>query len=210
MKLLLLANGDFENTNVNINDYNLICCIDGGFNNYIKYFKKDPDFIIGDLDSISPTILSKYQNKINIIKKDNQDVSDLLFAVNYFINNFKDIQEIDIYGAIGNRIDHTLCNIILLKHIPNNIKAKIISLQEEIYLVRKNITIQKQLNKTISLIPLTNITNINTKGLKWELIKEDLNYGFINGISNIALQNDIEINIDNGELLVISNKFINL
>ena len=91
-----------------------------------------------------------------------------------------------------------------------NIKAKIISLKEEIYLVRKNITIQKQLNKTISLIPLTNITNINTKGLKWELIKENLNYGFINGISNIALQNDIEINIDNGELLVISNKFINL
>jgi thiamine pyrophosphokinase len=206
MKLLFIANGKVGK-NVSktfFKYYDKIICVDGGLNNL--YFIDEniiPDYIMGDLDSAKKSLLEKFKDKSVIIKKDNQDETDLLFSINYFLKNFFNITEISIFCGVGNRLDHSLCNMLLLKKIPDKINSKIIGSHEEIFLLRDKLRIKDKKNKTISIIPLTNIKKINCCGLKWKLDNIDLNFGFINGISNIINENDIEITLVEGECLVL-------
>lgn len=204
-KILFIANGQVCKFNKSFfNNFNEIICVDGGYNS-TKLYEISPTFLIGDLDSAKVN-KSKLIKTCKIIMKDNQDESDLEFAIKYIIKNIKDIEEITIINATGLRLDHTLNNIILLKSIPSEIITKIINENEELYLVRNNITLNNVLNKTLSILPIANIKNIKTSGLKWELDNVDLNFGFVGGISNICLKDKIKISIESGEAIVILNR----
>jgi thiamine pyrophosphokinase len=206
MKLLFIANGEV-NKNVSktfFKYYDKIICVDGGLNNLDLIDENIvPDYIVGDLDSAKESLLKKFKDKSIIIKKNNQDETDLLFSIKYFLRNFSGITEISIFCGTGNRLDHTLCNAFLLRQIPDEINSKIIGINEEIFLLRNKLRIKNKKNKTISLIPLTNIKKINCQGLKWKLDNVNLRFGFINGISNIISENDIEITLVKGECLVL-------
>lgn len=207
MKVLLIANGNYRNIEKNLSkdffkSFDKIVCADGGLNNLYKINKNIiPDFIIGDFDSAKPTLLDKYKNKSKIIKKDNQDESDLYFSVKYITKIYKNIDEITILCGTGSRLDHTLCNIILLNKI--NIKSKIIGDNEEIYLLKDKLEIKNKKNWTLSLIPITRTKNVFSKDLKWQYKNINLDFGFINGISNIIENNNLTITIDEGLAIVI-------
>ena len=75
--------------------------------------------VVGDFDSLdknSQTLLEKME--LNLIKLDPiKDNTDLDVAIAYA--NKLGYQEINIYGAIGARLDHTLLNLNLLKKNPH-------------------------------------------------------------------------------------------
>ena len=199
MRLLIVANSSNIPT-INYKLFDKIVCCDGGG----KYVPTNiiPDVIVGDFDSIDKQEMMRLVNKSEIIFKNNQDESDLSFALKYCIKQYKP-EEIIITGAISaDRFDHSCCNALLLKQIPKNISAKIITKTQEIYFVDKKICFSNQIAKTLSIIPLTNCEHIKTSGLKWE-IDGDLQFGFVNGISNIIISNQSSITINNGEILAI-------
>jgi thiamine pyrophosphokinase len=210
MKILFILNGEFvdELSDEFLRRYDKIVCVDGGLNNFEKIKTNIiPDYIIGDFDSVDVNVFKKYKNKSKIIKKDNQDESDLVFALKNIVSDIKNINNIDICCATGGRIDHTLCSILTLKQIDTKIKSCIVGNDCIVYLFKNNkIEINVKVGQTISLIPLTNIVNINTQGFKWELNGIDLQFGFVNGISNIALNKNISVSIEKGECLIIINK----
>ena len=199
MRLLIVANSSNIPT-INYKLFDKIVCCDGGG----KYVPTNiiPDVIVGDFDSIDKQEMMRLVNKSEIIFKNNQDESDLSFALKYCLKQYKP-EEIIITGAISaDRFDHSYCNTLLLKQIPKNISAKIITKTQEIYFVDKKICFSNQIAKTLSIIPLTNCEHIKTSGLKWE-IDGDLQFGFVNGISNIIISNQSSITINNGEILAI-------
>jgi thiamine pyrophosphokinase len=203
MKILLIANG--ENVDVNYGEFDKVICVDGGLNALSNGVI--PDAIVGDFDSAVQKKIEFFKEKSNgksqIIFKDNQDVSDLLFALEFSLKEYKP-NNITIINAIStDRIDHTLCNILLLKKIPIYIDAKIITKTQTIILVRKEIIINDRLGKTLSIIPITNCKNVNTNGLKWNISNVNIPFGFINGISNIITSNNSKIMIEQGEILVV-------
>ena len=73
-------------------------------------------------------------------------------------------------------------------------------------LINNKIEINVKVGQTISLIPLTDIININTTGLKWELGGVNLQFGFVNGISNVTLSDNIIVSVKSGECLIVVNK----
>ena len=192
MRLLIVANSNNIPT-INYKLFDKIVCCDGG----AKYVPTNiiPDVIVGDFDSLGEQEIVKLAtNKSKIVFKANQDESDLSFALKYCIKQYKP-EEIIITGAISaDRFDHSWCNTLLLKQIPKNISAKIITKTQEIYFVDKKICFSNQIGKTFE--------HIKTSGLKWE-INGDLQFGFVNGISNIIISNQSSIAINNGEILAI-------
>lgn len=76
---------------------------------------------IGDFDSMSKAEYAMVQSKgiplmtLNVIK-DNTDLDEALV---YGFNH--GYQWIDVYGAIGKRIDHSYANILLLSRYPNQV-----------------------------------------------------------------------------------------
>ncbi|MDR1425869.1 MAG: thiamine diphosphokinase [Rickettsiales bacterium] len=213
MKLLFIANGD---TGTDLEEgffrkFDACVCVDGGLNWLHDHYEHiRPEFIIGDLDSARRDVLEKYRTTSKIIKKDNQDESDLMFALRYILEKSNiPVDEITIVGATGHRIDHTLCNIITLRQIPMEIPAKILTtLGEEVFLARKNLVLERIRGKTLSLIPITDISGLSCSGTKWPLTNVDLPFGFVNGISNLAEEETVNISLSAGELLVILNKTV--
>lgn len=206
-KVLFIANGQVCQFEKNFfNNFDEIVCVDGGYNS-TKLYGISPTFLIGDLDS-AKVEKTEPDKACKLVFKDNQDESDLEFAIKYILKNVKDIGEITIINATGLRLDHTINNIILLKSIDKRIIAKLISENEELYLVRDTIILENVLNKTLSILPITDVKNIKTHGLKWELDGADISFGFVGGISNVCLEDIIKISLESGEILVILNKVI--
>lgn len=205
MKVLFILNGGYNNKLESfLNDYDIIVAVDGGLN-HLKNFT--PHYVIGDFDSIDKKLLENINS--NVIFKNNQDESDFLFALKYITKKYSNIENIDVICATGDRIDHTICSIFTLINFDVNIK--IIGINENIYVLKNNtINLKTKINTTISIIPLTDIRNIKSSGLKWEYNNNNLNLGFVNGISNLSTKEDIFISVESGIVLIVENTKLNI
>lgn len=184
-----------------------IICVDGGAK-HVRSFGLVPNVLIGDLDSISEEDLEYFKNlNVKIMKyQPEKDLTDTEIAVDYAIES--GYTELTIIGGIGTRIDHSLGNIFLLKKmLDRGIKGLIVNEQNEIRLTNDKISIMREEDTKISLLPLTNVVEgITTKGLYYKLNNEDIEMGSNRGISNEFSAETAEVTIKNGILIVIKSK----
>lgn len=136
-----------------------------------------PNYIVGDFDTIDNNILKEYEKNesVQICKYSPQkDYTDTDLAIDLAIK----IKSNNIYiiGAIGTRIDHVLGNIhALFQTLNENVNAKIIDKNNEIYLINKTTKINKTNKKYFSLIPLTSkVEGVTLKGFKYNVENENL------------------------------------
>lgn len=210
MKALIIANGNINNINILKGiekEYDFILAADGGTNYCIKASIL-PDLIIGDLDSISSEIL-KISRKNNIpIEKfpAKKDSTDTELAIDYLIN--KGYKDITLMGVTGSRMDHTLGNILLLsKLMDNGVKGKITDEYNVIYLVQDGLTLSKERNSFLSVIPITNSgIIISLKGFEYELDNKEVSFASTFCISNKIIEDKGRIKIHKGKALVFISK----
>ncbi len=111
-RTVILADGNFPKHVLPVSALNsaekIICC-DGAADGLITT-GREPDAIIGDMDSISPATRSVYKDRL--VEINEQDTNDLEKALNWCLQ--KGISDVTILGATGKREDHTLGNIFLL------------------------------------------------------------------------------------------------
>tara|TARA_B110000196_G_scaffold93913_1_gene81224 strand:- start:191 stop:808 length:618 start_codon:yes stop_codon:yes gene_type:complete len=201
-KIILVLNGNlFKKSELTLflKKYNKIICVDGAANKVINA-KIKPNYIIGDLDSISRTNLIKYKNKI--IKLKNQNYNDLQKALNWLKN--KGINDIDIIGFDGKRADHMINNFNIIIDSINDLNIKIITEKGTFYTVDKNITFSNVLNKSISIFNKNLNNKISSKGLKYEL-KDRILKNIYDGTLNLAIKNDVSLITNQKILIFISN-----
>lgn len=210
MKALIVLNGkilDLNRLRVVGKEVDFILSADGGTNHCLQA-SLIPDLVVGDLDSIS-------EESIQIIKKNGipiekfpvkKDKTDSELASDYVID--KGFKDITIMGAIGNRMDHTLANILLLtKLTEKGIKGRIIDGNNTIYLVEDELTLENQAGFYVSIIPITNSgILISLKGFEYELENTEIKFGSTLGISNRIVKNKGIVKVHKGRGLVIVSK----
>lgn len=170
-----------------------------------------PNYIVGDFDSVPPTILQEYRNNPQVIfhqynpEKDNTD-TDMAIQLAIQLNSSK----ITIMGALGKRIDHTIANIHILKYaLEAQIPCQILDRHNKIYLINKHYTLYKNrtYGKYISFIPLTTkVEGITLKGFKYPLKDASLSIGLSLGISNEIVEEVATIEVEKGILIAIESK----
>ena len=193
----------------NMYGQNIIVC-DRGLEALYK-LKIIPNHVVGDFDSVSPEILEFYKKQSQIIfhtyhaEKDNTD-TDIALKLAIRLKSSK----ITIMGALGKRIDHALANIHILKDaLEANIPCQIIDEHNRIYLINKEITLEKDkiYGKYVSLIPLTSeVEGITLTGFKYPLENYTLPIGTSLGISNEIIEDRAHIKMKKGILIVIESK----
>lgn len=210
LKALLILNGNISDLNVLYRlgkESDFILCADGGADYALKV-SLIPDMIIGDLDSISSNTLEKvYENKIPIEKFPvKKDATDSELAIDYLIE--KGYKNLTIVGALGDRMDHTLGNMLLLKKLnQNEIIGKMIDEKNTIYLVEKELRLDKEKDSFVSLIPITDGGAIVTlRGFEYRLDKTKISFGSTIGISNRIVEERGCITVNEGQCLVIISK----
>ena len=201
-KIILVLNGKlFKKSKLTLflKNYSKIICVDGAANKVINANMK-PDYIIGDLDSISRINLVKYKNKVVELK--DQNYNDLQKALNWLKNN--GTSNIDIIGFDGKRADHMINNFNIIIDDINNFNIKIITERGTFYTVDKKMTFNNILNKSVSLFNKNPNNKISSKGLKYEL-KDRILLNMYEGTLNLAIQNNITVVTKYKILIFISN-----
>jgi thiamine pyrophosphokinase len=203
-KIIIIANGTIKNLNFHkkiLKDADLIICADGGA---ISAKKMDiiPDYIIGDFDSVNQSTIDFYKKKgkTEIIEDNNQYKTDLELALE--LAETLEPNEILILGAIGDRIDHTLANILCLTNIKTNVKTQLIDDKNTMELVDRSIDITGEKDDIISVVPLTDLMGLTYNGLKWIVSNKDTKFGWF-GISNKMSKNYAKIRLKKGKFLLI-------
>ena len=92
--------------------------------------------------------------------------------------------------------------------LENNIKAVIVDRNNEIQLIKKKKIIKKDNKyKYISIIPLTTeVTGVTLKGMKYSLNNYNLKIGSSLGISNEQIEENAEIELSSGILIIIKSR----
>lgn len=167
-----------------------------------------PDVITGDLDSIDSSTLQFFQKKnVRIQSIKDQSRNDLEKALGFALVG--QYPTIDVIGATGKRIDHTLNNLSVLKKYSVNANIRFFDNEFVMNFVDGRERFDYKKNDVVSLIPLPDAENIYAKGLKYKLSNSSLEFGKMTGALNTALSDKITIDA-NGSLLVIRKHFGNI
>ncbi len=207
MKAIIIANGqihdgDFHRNPIRAAD--LVICANGGARNALT-LDLTPNVVIGDLDSFDESLRSQLEKERCqfITHPAHKDQTDLELAVKYAVE--QGAQEVLILGALGNRFDHTLANVLLLA-LPElrPVKAKILDGNQEVFLIRDEALIEGQVGDILSLLPLTKeVTGIYTQGLEYALKDGALCLGPSRGVSNVLTSPQARVRIGQGLLLAV-------
>ena len=203
MKVVIISGGNFPNQAI-LNKYitknSYIICADSGFDALANTNIK-PNLCVGDMDSVKSSLIGQ----ITQIYPKNKNKTDTEIAIDIAIE--KRATEVILLGCSGNRLDHTLSNINMLKILlAHNINGKMIDSNNIIMLCDSQVQIQPAKHYYCSLIPLNDCTGITTSGLKYPLRDENLSSKTSRGISNEFNSSSAKITVKSGLLLVIIAK----
>lgn len=197
MRAVIIGNGNIKSYDFiksRISNSDLIICADGGYN-HARNMDIMPDVLIGDLDSASG--YDDVKNRLEYPVR--KDFTDGELAVMYA--NEHGCDEIVLAGMTGNRLDHTIADIMLLAHCK---KGVLIDDNNEIYLLRDKLIIEGYRGQTLSIVPITgDAEGVSTSGLEYPLNAETLHFASTRGISNVMTAEKCEITIEKGLALVI-------
>lgn len=181
-------------------DADLILCADGGYDHAISAGIL-PDFLIGDLDSISTSSSSEIEKIIYPCEKDDTDTG---ICLNTALE--QGCRDILILGGLGGRLDHTISNIELITGKIHLVDRIMIKDKRNSCIVIKDgsISLKKQENKFISVFSMTEKSyGVSETGVKYTLDKAILPFGSTLGTSNEFTDDTAEISVENGILLIV-------
>lgn len=213
MKICIILNGEIDNyksTKKVILDekYDCTICSDGGANHA---YKMDiiPDYILGDLDSINLDRLDYYKEAGVSFKKfpSKKDETDTELCI--YLAKTLGADQIDFFGSLGGRIDHTMANIKLLYYTKEyGIYSRILSTKEDIYLLEDGeMELHGNRGDTISVVAAKgDAVGVTLLDLEYPLDRYYMKYSKPIGISNVMLKDMCKIIVEKGCLLVIRNK----
>ncbi|MRR15402.1 MAG: thiamine diphosphokinase [Deltaproteobacteria bacterium] len=193
----------FSETVAKIADRLLIVC-DGGARHLARSGLM-PDVLLGDMDSINPEQLAKYEKAgVRVIRYPvNKDYTDTALALDYALSLKP--RSIDIWGTQGGRIDHTLANLFLLiKAREAGIETRLMDEYMEAFVPAGDVLFTGASGCLVSLIALSpRVEGITLDGFLYPLCNGTLTMSESRGVSNIIAGDRAGIRVRSGNLLVI-------
>ncbi|HNR67607.1 MAG TPA: thiamine diphosphokinase [bacterium] len=166
-----------------------------------------PDLLVGDLDSIDPEDLSVCQQngcEIRTYPSDKEQ-TDLELALQAASD--AGVDEIDIYAALGGRIDQQLANLLLLvRPWAAVVTTRIISGRQQIQALRgpAQLKIDGAVGDTLSILPLsTSLTGLSLAGTVWPLENQTIKHGSTRTVSNRFSASECFVGLRRGLALIV-------
>ena len=172
---------------------------------FLSIVDSSAKLIIGDFDSHE-----KPDTDVEIIVLPHEkDDTDSVYAVKEAIKRgFKDILMI---GAIGNRLDHSLVNLYVLKYmLENGVSGTIVDDYSEMYLISDNMNTEiEDYFEYFSLVAISGkATGVTIKDAKYEVENVDILPSYQYATSNEPIKGKTaKISVKSGDLCVIKNRF---
>lgn len=176
----------------------LLLAADGGANHLARIGLR-PEAVVGDLDSIRPSV-RRWVGESHVIHLADQDTTDLHKTLAYAVDE-RHAERVTVLALLGGRVDHGLENLALLARWSARVEIDAWDSTTRILPVTRQLELNLEPGQTVSLIPLGRCDGVRTEGLKWPLRGEALDLGERTGISNLVTEHRVRISRDSGELL---------
>ncbi|TVQ70665.1 MAG: thiamine diphosphokinase [Balneolaceae bacterium] len=202
MRILILANGSEPSSGL-LGSLREKCdrfvAADGGGNTALK-MGFPPDTVIGDLDSFSHA--GDFDGEL--IRDPGQETNDLEKALG-LARSLKAVR-VDVLGATGKRIDHTLKNLSVLQQFDPFFDT--LAFYDDLFYTRilpRDFSLRLPPGHLVSLFPLSGkVEGIVTQGLRYPLNNEPLENGRRDGTSNETDEGPVRIQHTSGTLLFMT------
>ena len=155
----------------------IVCC-DGALKKFLRnslsIFGEErlPDVVVGDMDSLSDSMKSRYRDII--VQIDEQEHNDQTKAFRWVLDNLSGIGSIYILGATGEREDHTIGNISLLMEYARTydldamgITLEMVSDHSTIFAITDTYEMECGEGRKVSIFSPDNSLRIKSHGLEW-------------------------------------------
>ena len=198
-RTIILANGNFPKHEIPLgflcNAEQIICC-DGATQSLLNVGLK-PNFIIGDLDSISEEIKKQFASIL--LYRAEQETNDLTKAVQFCWENNR--TEITILGATGKREDHTLGNLSLLTDYAEKVNVQLLTDDGVFIPLLKTSILESYPGEQISIFSLNSETLFTFHNLLYPVENRKLTSWWQASL-NEAETDNFTISFDKGKVLV--------
>ena len=159
-----------------------------------------PDIIIGDLDVMQAHLNDPFFAEATIIRRPDQHDYDGAKALQWVCDEGH--RGVTVIGSSGGMVDHILNNFSLFARFGHRLTIILQFTDCVGYIVTSDLELTTQPDERISLIPLPT-ARLTTRGLAWNLYKEQLEFGQREGTSNTATGTDTSVQVHDGILAVI-------
>ena len=164
------------------------------------------DAVVGDLDSLTPeTVAELAQSGVRIERFPVAKAqTDLELALEFALA--QGATEILLMGAVGDRLDQTLANLLILAQREWSVPIILVERNQLAQLVSPGavVTLQAAVGDTVSILPLSDsVTGITYTGMRYSLTDGTLHLGSTRGISNEVAAVPATVTIATGRLLLI-------
>ena len=145
---------------------------------------KHPDRVVGDMDSISPSVRAMYECEDGVCVFDDQstdqETTDFVKCLRAIVKHAPHIERVFVLGALNGRLDHVLYNLKTLFEFPNlqvvligdDSSARALPVGETV--IRRD---ERYESIQCGLIPLQGDAHVTTRGLRWDLNNDVMSFG---------------------------------
>lgn len=181
-----------------LSDVDIIVAADGGAET-CRDLDIKPDYIVGDLDSVSEET-KRFFSEASVILMYDQNYSDMQKALGFALS--KDPGKLKIFSAFGKRSDHTFSNLLIFSGMDIPVPFELYDTFGKLFLLGPGKhNLNGNAGEPVSLFSISPMQNLSISGLQYSLSHK--NYpSFFNGTSNRFTEESATVEFDSGRLFV--------
>lgn len=173
-----------------------IIAADGAADTILNGHGLQPDYVIGDMDSISPGTYGKCR----VIRIDDQDTTDFDKAIAFAKEN--NLFPAIITGLEGGFLDRTLNNFMTFAALAEDNPLYLSDETVGFCINGDTRTLHLPIGTKLSIFGTPSAT-VTTRGLKWDLDNKAFSFFAYNSCSNRATTAAVDISANNGRVFVL-------
>ncbi|MDR1737656.1 MAG: thiamine diphosphokinase [Candidatus Symbiothrix sp.] len=196
---VVLANGSFPTHDIPLNilrNAERVICCDGAAENLLA-FGREPDFVVGDLDSLPADLKLRYASRLQHFAE--QETNDLTKSVRFCVAN--GWTPLAVLGATGKREDHTLGNLSLLTDYAEYADLQAYTDHGVFTPQLQSANYESFIGQQVSVFSLTNDTVFTFGGLRYPVVQRRLTSWWQASL-NEALGTRFSIEMTEGKALI--------
>lgn len=183
-------------------DAALLIAADGGAEHLARVDKR-PDYLIGDLDSVTDAT-RRWIGEERVIMRPDQDQTDLEKALAFVLQRQK-AGAVVVLGALGRRIDHLIGNIGLLARLRLGRRLVYRDPRVEAFATEVPVELPAEIGETWSFVTFDPAVRVTLRGVQWPVTSRALDAGTFPSISNRATESIVHVIPEDGPVVVIRN-----